>query len=292
MVINCRNRVTLTEEQLKQIISDSVKQCLAELSKPFACEKYGNGENIDFNALKFPIKSYNDEDFIQREINEGLIKTYPKKQVADIVCRKFGLDESNIQLNDMFDGEGNAVTLLTVILPITASKATIGELIQLMRTCGYFPNGGFERSTVDKRFGGITFEPKFSEDITDLVRKKCRFLYHSTSATLVDKIMKNGLIPKSNNSLFLFPDRIYCMKGDNLTYLQKTQLKSIQDKRNSTEPYLRNPNDKLEYVLLKIDLTKISDDVRFYNDPAAPRAVFCHDNIPVSAIVEIIPFSL
>lgn len=121
MVINCRNRVTLTEEQLKQIISDSVKQCLAELSKPFACEKYGNGENIDFNALKFPIKSYNDEDFIQREINEGLIKTYPKKQVADIVCRKFGLDESNIQLNDMFDGEGNAVTLLTVILPITAS---------------------------------------------------------------------------------------------------------------------------------------------------------------------------
>lgn len=72
MVINCRNRVTLTEEQLKQIISDSVKQCLAELSKPFACEKYGNGENIDFNALKFPIKSYNDEDFIQREINEGL----------------------------------------------------------------------------------------------------------------------------------------------------------------------------------------------------------------------------
>lgn len=104
--------------------------------------------------------------------------------------------------------------------------------------------------------------------------------------------MKNRLVPKSNNAMFLFPDRIYCMKGDNLTYLQKTQLKAIQDKRNSTEPHLRNPNDRLEYVLLKIDLTKVPDDVRLYNNPAAPRAVFCYDNIPASAIVEIIPFSL
>lgn len=292
MATKHKSRVTLTEEQLKRIISDSVKRCLGELNEPFACEEYDDEESIDISVSKFSIKSYNDEDFAQRKINEGLIKTYPIKQVVDIVCWKFGFDESNIQLNDMFDGEGNVVTLLTVILPITSSKVTIGELIQLMRTCGYFPNGGFEQSTIDKKFGGITFEPKFSEDITDLVREKCRFLYHSTSAILVDRIMKNGLVPKSNNAMFLFPDRIYCMKGDSLTYLQKTQLKAIQDKRNSTEPYLRNPNDRLEYVLLKIDLTKVPDDVKFYNDPAAPRVVFCYDNIPASAIVEMIPFSL
>lgn len=180
MATKHRSRITLTEEQLKRIISDSVKRCLAELNEPFSSEEFGNEEYKDAKIPKFPIKSYNDEDFVQRKINEGLIKTYPIKQVVDIVCRKFGIDESNIQLNDMFDGEGNAVTLLTVILPIMVSKVTIGELIQLMRACGYFPNGGFEQSTIDKKFGGITFEPKFLEDITDLVREKCHFLYHST----------------------------------------------------------------------------------------------------------------
>ena len=107
------------------------------------------------------IKRFSQLDFASDGVlSEWLIETDPIDKTIEIISRRFNLDTSQIQKQEMND-RGNTVTLLLIILPITTPKDELGKIANLMRTCGYFPNKKFEPYLYDNSWGILTFEPKF-----------------------------------------------------------------------------------------------------------------------------------
>lgn len=163
------------------------------------------------------------------------------------------------------------------------SKEVAGNVKHRMETCGYFL---CKRPQLMASGIVYQFEPKFSTDIThELVSGK---LYHMTNKIYLKKIMKYGLTPRSKNSSYSYPDRIYLMR-----YIDKQVINQLSNVRKARERNIiqgQNPEEKNEYVLLTIDTDRLSDNVRFYADPMS-RGVFTYNNIPPSAIVDIQPFN-
>ena len=87
----------------------------------------------------------------------------------------------------------------------------------------------------------------------------------------------------------MYPDRIYCMRGDNLTKEQLGILKNVQTVRNHS---VQNNNKQNEYVLLTIDVKKLPETIKMYIDPMSPNAILTHDNIPPTSIIKYEDFTL
>lgn len=210
-------------------------------------------------------------------IDEGLIKTYPLDKSINFILKKYGLFKEQIQVQ-LFNNGITDVEIITVFLPAAASKNALGELKHDFKVCGYFPTNKPRR--INDKYIALTFEPKFNVDVTTFVRENFQFLQHVTLEKYVNKIIKKGLIPKSNNSLLDYPDRIYLMVGDKLNFKQNAVISTV----------LKTKEDS-NYIVVKIDVTRIPADVRFYADPMSIDAIFTHDNIPPDAIVDIKPFT-
>lgn len=277
-----RNKVRISESTLREIIHSSIQGYLNSLKG----EGYGviDGGRVDIKID--PIKNT-----IENFLEEGLISTYPCDRTINMLCKKYFLESWRVQKNIRKDIDEN-IPLITVILDKNTDNNRVGSIINFMNACGYFAITKFLINKESPNYGTITFEPKFTEDISDDIREKYKVLYHSTPAILLNKIKKNGLMPCSKNSLFMYPDRVYCMKGNSLTMDQVRALYRIQMERNSTHPEEKNPNERLKYVLLTIDVSKIPDNVKIYKDPTLRDSFYTYDNIPPYAIVVETPFTL
>jgi len=111
---------------------------------------------------------------------------------------------------------------------------------------------------ISKISKGISRNKLYIEDIdtlekTDEVYKESAgILYHLTTKDRINKILKYGLEPRSENTRFDYPGRIYFLSGISSSKKINT-IKNILDKSN--------------YKLIKIDLNKLHNKIRFYEDP-------------------------
>ena len=116
-------------------------------------------------------------------------------------------------------------------------------------------------------------EPKFSD--RDFELNKCpdiKTLYHLTMSSKVEKILRVGLNPRSSNSIFNYPDRIYLgLDPDKLEHVLLPAMKAREIKGGSR-------------AILDIDISKIPSKNKFKVDPNYPDGLFTSDNIPPSAI--------
>lgn len=262
--------------------------------------------------LEYLMDSYiwNDKTFF----NEGLIKTYnPHFFIARIqseMDRKFGIklidlnlygkqhsgenvssDESyifinypNNKLSDTYcDGVYSKLELgiykigMFIYEPhCKDTKARQEELKDAIEYICHFCGMYISNKNVVKREEGgwifkFIFEPKFSDKEFELNKcKDIKFLYHITKKTRVKKILTGGLNPKSSNTMFAYPDRIYL--GIDPTMLEKELLPKFDG--YGVE----------EYSMLKIDISKIPNNVKFNIDPNYPDGIFTNGNIPPNAI--------
>lgn len=95
--------------------------------------------------------------------------------------------------------------------------------------------------------------------------------YHVTMKKFLPRIMKYGLVPKNGKSLTNITrksnDRVY--------------LLLVKPKDNSYEKYLKHAgNNGEETVILKVNLNKSNNDIKIYDDPIFPYAVYVTENIP------------
>lgn len=122
----------------------------------------------------------------------------------------------------------------------------------------------------------ISFDPIFQDNVSGQARR-FRYLYHWTPENNWDSIKKNGLLPKSENAMFDYPDRLHFVKGG----VSPKDILSIGNQ-------LFRANKKKEtdgtYLLLAVDLTKVPDDVEFYLDPRYEGGFYTKSAIPVNAI--------
>lgn len=278
-------KIKLTESQLKEIIERAVRNCIKESGEGIECCQVT--KQIPIKKRK---KGFGDTEYIKSRIREGLIKTYPVDKTINIISKRFNLEQHQIQ-KETIEEDGDIVTLLIILLPINISRNKIGEIINGMKACGYYVSEKFRQDEDDASLGYIVFEPIFQNDISSNIRESCKYLYHMTPSIYVDKILKNGLVPRSKNSIYSYPDRIYFMKGDDLTQEQCMVLKNIQDARFYATPF-GNPKEKYEYSLVIVDVSQIPENVKMFTDTASNDAIFTYDNIPTTAIKDIVDFNL
>ena len=246
--------------------------------------------NININeSYDEPLCCFDDfinlpDDIKQQILNEGLIATYNTHTTYKMLCRKFNLDTQDVYLRNQ-----RGINLIIVTLPPTTNKLLISDITNFMSTCGFFRNNQKIFSKKDNKIL-LFFEPKFTRNIALDIREHYTYLMHMTPEICIDKILKNGLIPKHQNNIFKYPERLFFVPGTQLTPNAKQVLDNIRvsylDKIINSSA-INNPKQRLRHCLLYLKLDEIPTDVKFYIDPIAQDSIFTTDNIPPQAIIKI-----
>ena len=232
-----------------------------------------------FNGFLTPLSAGEHvPDFVReylssQPINEGIFKTYPIDKTVKYVKALFGLNDNQI---GAYDGAGGNPNTKRIVVKILDTEENNSAIDRAMGLCGYV------RTTEVKLgdFVGISFISRYEDkDITDEVRRMGK-IKHITPLYNVEKIKKIGLVPKSSNSRFNYPDRIYFFRGD--TPMLEIGYQIIDFQQNNP-----SKGDKDDYALISIDTNKLPNDCRFYYDPNYSSGIFTTDNIPPSSIVGI-----
>lgn len=125
-----------------------------------------------------------------------------------------------------------------------------------LRTCWYLTKG------TDRKFS-LFMEANYSNRVFDIDS-----LYHLTNRSVLGKISRNGLSPRSHGN---FPERIYL--GTDINAILGMVGKSGMDATGEI------PNK----VLLKIDFNNYRDEImskyKFYQDPRENTSVYTYDVI-------------
>ena len=165
--------------------------------------------------------------------------------------------------------DNNGVKCIAIDLP--KNEEFQKRVDKAMNLCGYFISLRISMDELDR----IHYEPKFEEEEEDIGN----VLYHITSSSNVEKIRSIGLCPYHKNEFFKYPSRIYFFKGD-------TSKETLETAAKALDKYLRNKDRKNSYCVLKIDVNKLPDEVKFYIDPNMDGGVYTVNNIPPNCIMD------
>lgn len=276
-------KITLKESELKNIIQKSVKKNL--------------NENLTANDIDISLMDINILKSIYRDLRlnphinvfGNILSDIPyiKENIDDIIEP----DEVVNKLNRKYNFPANVVAKREAfnkiyIYIITACVGINDKVIEDdMLKMGYFL--GYRGKTVnidEMSFQVLQFEPmsQLQTDETNNIKTKCNFLYHWTPKYNLENILNNGLIPSSKNSIYNYPNRIYLIRGDaNITLVKLTGYQIFGT--NNSEL-----NDG-EYVLLKIKIRELPENIHFFYDSNSELGVYTEDVIP-KEYIEVLDF--
>lgn len=239
-------------------------------------------------------------NIIRQEINEGLIKSYDIDMCKKYFRKKFPNIQRIVSLrnnpylvngvnakakyNDFvgidldpnnIDNFRSVIKTVNDLLGWFTGHIELGRKVKIGHIEYYFYNFNgvfihlFDNGTaidlntfllqdVQLSYFRIVVEAKFSEVYH---HRSGEIFYHCTDASHLDKILRNGLVPKSQSN---FPERIYLGKDVNEIW-------------NMVGSNIHN------LVILKVDVTDIRL-FKLYRDQRNPTSVFTYDNIPPSQL--------
>lgn len=115
----------------------------------------------------------------------------------------------------------------------------------------------------------LIFAPLYTDNITDSIIKKYKYLYHITPKSNLTNILSQGLIPIKSDKIIKYPERIYVFLENDLNRCRDYALN------------LYNFNNKnKECVIIKINIEKMKDNIpNFYQDPALYNAYYTDEKI-------------
>lgn len=136
-------------------------------------------------------------------IKEGLIYSQSTETTVRILNKKF----PELTIKKYEDGD----------ISIEGMNSNLGKYIPLINNLGYFISSSFNGSDQididllnEKDIKHMTCDNVFIEAKYDREIKKIpKVLYHASPLKFKNKILKNGLTPKSGSKLSSHPDRIY-----------------------------------------------------------------------------------
>lgn len=257
-------------------IREEVRKILSELSKSNNSEcPFLIGNEDDTNDwYESGLKSISLNLF-----KEGLIKTYPFDFAVQRLS-KYGsvkLISNKIYLglkSEYFNKIEGLVKYINTLGYFAATFKVLGK-DQEVSPDNYnnFDDANDVLNVIDNaQQVWIEIEAKYD----DLTEDTLSFFYHLTSKNALNKIKKQGIVPRSKSKKSHHPDRIYIV--DDLKSLKQLliQFSEIEGKELS------------DYVVLKIDYN-LTNNPKIYNDPNfLSLGYYVVDNIPPEAIVETI----
>lgn len=247
------------------------------------------------------IENPDDVDFL---LFEGLIKTTPPEKAKNLLDRFFQSISKNVNskiLGNITTQTSSKITiekddeLIVSILPLEDNKSNIKYLLKLINNLGYVisrikykektDNDIIPLNYNENYFYSLVKEYKNLEQFDIIIKPKfdtgkqtsgkSKKLYHITLQNRVPRILKQGLVPRSESKLSAHPDRIYFGR-------------TLSDVTGLIHHYVNYYNLKKEtgvvMAILEIDTSNLSD-LELHSDPNYKQSgVYVLDNIPPDAI--------
>lgn len=138
---------------------------------------------------------------------------------------------------------------------------SIAESLDIdMRLNGYF----LSKSECKKNVVHLFFEPLVQAKVNHIVFSR-DYIYHYTPYDRVENILKVGLEPKCDkNPVYKYPPRVYFTLYENPILANSLRKNLIENGINVSS----------HYMLLKIDIRDLKNDINFYFDAYGANCVF------------------
>lgn len=220
-----------------------------------------------------------DNDILTNAIYETIDSTFPLKTTVSYLMKKCGVPERNIKIKTVQpDDEYDESSVVDIFIecagyPEEALKIKIKGINQVMQQCGYrFSKFVSDRTLSDgtvvptEDYVCMMFIPKFSNDITREVFDSQVRLLHITPTCNRKRIEKYGLVPRSKNRGFSYPERIHFLWPVQKEDIFYGMIKDLYIMMKSGRPDI---NDKYEKMLCEVlgvkdgQVPNISDDISF-----------------------------
>ena len=225
------------------------------------------GESVpELNKIKNRIQLTIEETKPSFLVKEGLISTYDINHTVHSIAELFNLQNNKLDNSKNFDGRiwiinGDKNDIIKIELH---DLSNINNINFYMKKYGYICS--------EQNDNVFTYEKKFDTYILAkrLIFDGNQFLYHITTKNVIDKILKQGLVPKNKVNGFLDDEE------RNYFYLKQPTKDKLKDFYfyKFVKPV----------VSLKIDLSKINPSIKFYYDPRTEDALYTYEPIPYNAI--------
>lgn len=277
--------IILTEEQITEISKRywtayqymcDVVSPLCEATEPLASPIEPNDDHRYIPTYKDPITIL---------LSEGISMSFPVGKVISYIKKHFNLPDSRIkQACDSISGE--LTNTIMVYVPVEPNN--IDRLSRAMAACGYYLMNPISSLRIGQE-SWLQFEPKYDTSIVQEIKATERFLFHLTPETNVPKIKKNGIVPRSKNSIARFPERVYLLRGST----PDGDILDLYEMLAVTYNYKRE-RKTFKYAKVIIDISKLPQDIKLFIDPNYPDyGLYTTDNVPPSAIsdIKIMPLS-
>lgn len=296
--------MNFTETDLRNIVREEIKkQCIfvkpsdAEDLEPMTYdylinrnkglpEEYFKPTNILYDPNEIAIHAITNEESNRKDVNEGLIRTYPTAKALQFACtnltnRGYPISPYFFSVNNPNDDRSIYGHILLKVKLNYLNKEINDILISSFNTCGYALGSTFNRidNSGDKCVV-FQFEPKFQDNMT--IPTIGQYLYHVTTANAAKKIARQGFCPsnKTKNG-FKYDGRCYFFT------IYNKQLFAHYMKQANKQNVIGRNNYNYDFEIITID-RRLLNNVDFFIDPNFGEniAVFTYSNIPPSAIVK------
>lgn len=211
---------------------------------------------------------------------EGLITSYSVKDTIRYFTeniKKKGL--KNIRYSYSYNNL--ALPYIIILFNYNSYSTIIGEwIISLFKVCGWEiadisdingiklrdKNNSFDEM-INSNVGRFVFRAKFDVEIEK--KNWPKYLYHMSPSIKKDKILKKGLIPKTENKLIKHEDAVYMLDMND-----KIDIEILAQDLNDRSIKKHN-----SYSLFEINTTLFPEFFKLYMDPDLEYSYFTKDNI-------------
>lgn len=202
--------------------------------------------------------------------------TLPYDKTVEELKRLFKLEDWQTKMHVDTNSAANNIQLIVVFAEISQNKELIKDT---MLNCGWTIAQEYPKTINGMRWTFMSFDPMFQDDVTEEALSHT-FLYHITPLYNRENIEKYGLIPKSENIFFKYPERVHLIKGDT------TQEEIITIGQQLYSGNVNTKNDG-QYVLFALYTKLIPSNIRFYYDPRYSHGYYTKDAIPPTCMKAI-----
>ena len=192
------------------------------------------------------------DEFIEEILlDESRYMTYPADTVVRCIQKKYNLDDDSVELH-IDDGE-------YILVSKKLDKNMFDNVERILKLGGYYQAD----ENIDDYY---TYEKIYEEDVFDKLKQsgEIEYLYHLTPSINDKKIQTMGLIPRSRNYRFKYPDRIYLLSNGDSMFLKLICKELIKPILLFGTEFEKNKVKK--YSVYRIDFSKV-ENIKLYKDP-------------------------
>lgn len=232
------------------------------------------------------------------EINEAFLKSYSAEEIAPILIKQYDLVPPSFSKEKPHFGEfeidgirdvygllkSEEITTFIIKWPAGQSNEKLNNFFNL---CGWYLAESKPIKN-DSHFIKLTYEKTYQEEVERIPQS----LYHLTPAERVPKILKNGLVPRSENKISNHPERIYFWYHLPRSLFEISAFadelwlgtKGFEPGDGRGKKYLESHERDVAYSVLRIDTRRCGNDFKIFGDPNMYSGVWTNENIPPQAI--------